>query len=464
MIAELRAQVVDLQRRLAKDSSNSSKPPSSDNPFVKGTVKSSTRKPSGKRPGKQAGSGGSTRGLVDDPDEVIEVFPPTCPAGHDLAGVAPRSTRRRQVVDIATPPPPVVTEYQIHTVTCPDCGQRATGQAPAGVRGRVQYGPRFHALAAEVVCGHYLPIERGTRLIGACTGLKPSTGFLAGVRARAARLIEQLWLPTALGLVAQAPVVHVDETPARVSCVPTEEFAGGLRYVHIKTTDTVAVLHTGDRSKDTITEDGILEHYTGTLVRDGYAGYEHLVDADHAWCGAHLLRDLAAITKASTSAGEAEDTQIWASAMSDALLDALAATKTARDNGATELDPETKKALVTRYIGAYQHGLDTNTGRRDAVGKDAYRLATRFKDKKDLIFRFVEDLAVPFTNNLAERDLRPVKIQQRTSGGCWRTLDGLADFALVRSYLLTAAKNGIETLDALTRLFEHDPYLPAMAE
>ena len=77
-----------------------------------------------------------------------------------------------------------------------------------------------------------------------------------------------------------------------------------------------------------------------------------------------------------------------------------------------------------------------------------------------MILRFTTDLAVGFTNNQAERDVRPVKVQQRTSGGCWRTLDGLADFAIVQSYLSTAAKWGIDALDALTQLFTTGPWLP----
>jgi transposase len=77
-----------------------------------------------------------------------------------------------------------------------------------------------------------------------------------------------------------------------------------------------------------------------------------------------------------------------------------------------------------------------------------------------MILRFMVDLAVPFTNNQAERDVRPVKVQQRGSGGCWRTLAGLADFAVVQSYLSTATKWGLDTLDALTQLFEGTPWLP----
>ncbi len=77
-----------------------------------------------------------------------------------------------------------------------------------------------------------------------------------------------------------------------------------------------------------------------------------------------------------------------------------------------------------------------------------------------MILRFVTDLAVAFTNNQAERDVRPVKVQQRASGGCWRTLEGLADFAVVRSYLSTAAKWGLDTLEALRQLFTTGPWLP----
>ena len=81
-----------------------------------------------------------------------------------------------------------------------------------------------------------------------------------------------------------------------------------------------------------------------------------------------------------------------------------------------------------------------------------------------MILRFVADLAVPFTNNQAERDVRPVKIQQRTSGGAWRTLTGLADFAIVQSYLSTATKWGLEHFDVFHQLFTTGAWLPPAAE
>jgi transposase len=81
--------------------------------------------------------------------------------------------------------------------------------------------------------------------------------------------------------------VHLDETPARA--------AGGIRYVHLACTAYLTLVHTGDRSADAIDADGALPGYAGIIVRDGYAGYGHLTDAVHAWCGAHLLRNLKAL-------------------------------------------------------------------------------------------------------------------------------------------------------------------------
>ena len=111
--------------------------------------------------------------------------------------------------------------------------------------------------------------------------------------------------------------------------------------------------------------------------------------------------------------------------------------------------------------GAAAAGLAASLYRRTATAKDARRLARRFLGFEDLILRFATrpDLDI-FSNNEAERTIRPVKVQQRGSGGCWRTLTGLAEFALVQSYLSTAAKWGSSKLDALRTLFNGNVWLP----
>jgi transposase len=204
--------------------------------------------------------------------------------------------------------------------------------------------------------------------------------------------------------------------------------------------------HLGGRISDDIDTGGVLPEFTGTLMRDGYAGYAHL-PAVHAWCAAHLLGDLRALSDADPVG------QLWAQAMADALLEANQAAHQARAAGADRLDQAVLTQIRNHYLGALAKGRTDNHGHRSTLAAQARRLIRRFTRYEDMILRFAVDLTVPFTNNCAERAVRPVKVQQRTSGGCWRTLQGLIDFALVHSYLDTATKWGIDKLDALRQLF-----------
>ena len=195
------------------------------------------------------------------------------------------------------------------------------------------------------------------------------------------------------------------------------------------------------------------------IVRDGYAGYGHLTSALHAWCGVHLLRDLKGLYDFEPAQQE------WASQMAGLLIEARDAAAAARAAGQSALDPAVLDNLVTRYRDLAAAGLAANFYRRTVTAKDARRLARRFRTFEDMILRFATrpDLDI-FSNNEAERTIRPAKVQQRSSGGCWRTLQGLAEFALVQSYLSTAAKWGISKLDALRSLFSGQPWLPADLE
>ena len=241
-------------------------------------------------------------------------------------------------------------------------------------------------------------------------------------------------------------MLYAGETPARA--------AGNLRYVHVACTEFLTAMHTGDRTSQAIDAGGILPRYAGTIVRDGYKGYEHLTGALHAWCGAHGLRDLAGLYRFDP------DGQVWARSMADLLIDANATATAARSAGQGSLSDAGLAHIRSWYRGAVAKGIADNQAKRTQIAKDGLRLARRFRDHEDMILRFATDLTVGFTSNQAERDIRPVKVQQRTSGGTWRTLPGLADFAIVRSYLSTAAKWGTDALDALTRLFTDGPWLP----
>jgi len=457
VIAAQAERIAELERRLAADSSNSSRPPSSDAPWEKKpAAKRSGRGRSGRRPGKQPGTGSASRSLSEDPDRRIVVIEPGQCSGFagPLAGGVERSRERRQVVDARPVPPPEITEYQRVSKLCPCCGQvntpgwdtgddRTDVVAPPG--SPVRIGPEILARCALLTCGHYLPVGRATALLEALSGVRVSTGFTARVRARAAAKLTEVFLPHLRTLLAGAPVLHADETTGRA--------AGALAYVHVACTEYLTVLHVGGRSAADIDAGGVLPAFTGVLVRDGYAGYAHL-PAVHAWCGAHLLRDLRAVSDADPHA------QLWALAMADTLIEAHHAARAARERGADRLDVVTLARIRGLYRGALAKGQADNEGRCGPLAAEARKLARRFARFEDMILRFSADLTVPFSNNEAERSVRPVKVQQRTSGGAWRTLQGLVDFATVQSYLDTAHKWGIDKLDALRQLFTTGPWLP----
>jgi transposase len=400
----LSAEVEDLRRRAGRDSSTSSRPPSSDSPYKKGRDRSS-RERGKRRPGKQPGDPGTTMLLVDDPDERLEFPPAACRGcGAGLAAEPVAAQRRHQVTDIEPAPPPKVTEYVAQAKQCPCCGTVTAGELPAHVRARASFGPETCAQAANLTAGHHIPIGRATLLLCQLAGIAVSTGWMAGIRPKAAALVEASgFMQRVRELLEAAPAVHADEAPARA--------AADTRYVHLACTAYLTHMHTGDRSAEAIDAGQVLPGYQGIIVRGGYAGYGHLTDALHAWCGAHLLRDLKGLYDFEPGR------QDWAASMACLLIEARDAAAVARQAGQPALDAGIVDSLVTRYRALAAAGLTANLYRRTATAKDARRIARRFLSFEDLILRFATrpDLDI-FTNNEAERTIRPVKVQQRSSG------------------------------------------------
>jgi transposase len=166
--------------------------------------------------------------------------------------------------------------------------------------------------------------------------------------------------------------------------------------VHLACTAYLTHLHTGDRSSDAIDVGQVLPGYAGVIVRDGYVGYGHLTDALHAWCGAHLLRDLKDLYDFEPGKQE------WASQMACLLIEARDAASAARQAGQSSLDTVILEDLINRYRALAAAGLAANLYRRTATAKDARRTARRFLGFEDLILRFATrpDLDI-FTNDLA---------------------------------------------------------------
>ena len=453
VIEELRARVVvleaenaELKRRLGMNSTNSSRPPSSDSPFVKPAPKS-LRGRSGRRPGGQPGHPGSTLVLVADPDERRRHEPGLCAGcGQDLAGAAEVGMERRQVFDL----PPVtvrVVEHQLITRRC-SCGATSGGTAPEGVAAPVQYGPRITAIILYLYVGQFLSKKRTAAALAELFGTPVSDATVAAMTARAADGLDGFCTEVA-ERIAGAEVAGFDETGLRV--------AGRLAWVHCARTSkyTLITCHPR-RGRDGINAAGVLGRFRGVAVHDAWAPYDTYADAAHQLCCAHALRELTAV--ADTTPSDAD--WCWATQAGDALVALQNLVAQAIAAGADTIDPAALDKQVQLYRSAAQIGLSATAARDTTVMRRHHALARRLLDRQDDYLRFTHDWRVPPDNNGSERDIRMIKLRQKVSG-CLRTLTGARQFCAIRSYLSTAAKHGRTFFDTLVMLAEGRPWIPA---
>jgi len=446
-VAELEARVEALAAQVKQNSGNSSKPPSSDG-LARPAPKSLRKK--GGKPGRPKGQPGATMRLADHPDHVVVHEPAACSGcGAGLAGGVQTGAERRQVTEIPQVRP-VVTEHQMIERECPCCGRKTKAGAPDGVSAPVQYGPRLAALGTYLWHGQFLSKERACTALGEMFGCQPAPAVIAAAAKKIAAFTQPAVSAIVSALVA-SEVVHFDETGFRV--------AGKLAWVHSASAGKyVLVTVHPKRGKEAMDAAGVLPAFTGIACHDAWKPYDSYDDvAGHALCGAHLLRELTAVTETGT-AGDV----IWAQQATGALLELNKAADAARGAGRGAIDPEILEKQSRWYREAADAGIILNAARRSKLQKKRHALATRMRDRADDYLRFAHDLRVPFSNNRAEQDIRMSKLRIKVSGSM-RSMAGAEIFCVIRSYLATAARHGISALDALTRAAEGDPWIPETA-
>jgi transposase len=437
--AELAARVQELEARLAKDSHNSGKPPSSDG---LGRKTKSLRRRSGKKPGGQIGHRGETLRLVATPDAVVEHRPSacgTCQAPLDEAEVLLRE--RRQVLDL----PRIrltVTEHQALHVRCAACQAVSVGAFPAEAPSRAQYGPRLRAFAVYLVQQQFVPYGRVRELLADLAGASVSLGtLLTWVQQSAAALAPvETRLKAAL---RQASILHNDETGVRRG--------GRLAWAHVAS--TARLTHYAVHA--------ILPAFTGVSVHDGWKPYWRYTRCRHALCNIHHLRELTFL--------EERYRQTWAKELKALLREMKATVEQARATGLRSLPTAVRAALVTRYraLLAMGHAANPPPERRPhqrgrVKQSPARNLLERLWLGQDEVLAFLDDFAVPFDNNQAERDVRMLKVQQKVSGS-FRSDWGADAFACLRGYLSTLRKQGVALLAALETVVAGQPLYPDFA-
>jgi transposase len=437
-IAELEAALADALRRLGLDSSNSSKPPSSDGLKKKPRLARSLRGRSGKASGGQEGHKGDTLRQVAKPDLVI---PHTaCVCEHCSLPLGPNSAisvEKRQVFDLPERLL-LVTEHQASVHRCEQCRGVTKAAFPAGVVSSAQYGERIKAAAVYLNVQQLIPEDRTAQALSDLFGAPMVCS--ASVVAWVAKKAEELTLVyERIGeRVAGEKVRHLDETGYRIG--------GKLQWLHTTSSLCFTFYRAGEKRGD------IPRNLKGgVIVHDHFKPYNALLEVYHAFCNAHILRELEALIEF--------EKEPWAELMRAVLREAHAAVCAAREAGKRTLPPEEVKAFVERYWAAVRMGLAYHRGlpaletksktRGRRKQRPGHNLLDRLKKFKTETLRFLTDFDVPFTNNLAEQDLRMMKVKMKISG-CFRTLEGARIFALLRSVVSTARKQRYNILQVLT--------------
>lgn len=451
IIKQLADQVNKLQEHLAKTSQNSSLPPSSDR-FSRQSKSRSLRTRSGKKAGGQAGHQGHTLQMSAEPTEVIDLAQVThcqhCQA--DLTERAAHSIERRQVIDVAPPPPLQVTQYEAEWKWCPQCQRYTCAPFPEGVSAPVQYGPRIAALAVYLTTQQLLPRRRTREVLADLLGVALSEGTLSTLITRAARRLLPIEerIKTAL---SRAKVIHQDETGLYVM--------GKRVWMHVTSTRTLTHYQVHrSRGHQALDEIGILAHFQGTSVHDAWAAYFRY-ECFQSLCGVPILRELKFLCE--------ELGLCWAAKMQGVLLKMKQATETARAQGQSSLAAPDDQAFRAAFLRLLDEGdgvhprAPTPAGKRGkAKQHPARNLLDRLRKHQDAVLAFLSDLAVPFDNNLAERDIRMVKVQQKVSG-TFRSDDGAISFARIRGYVSTLRKQSQPIFSALEATLRGHPLLPS---
>ena len=437
-VARLAQENEDLRRQLAKNSGNSSKPPSSDG--LKKPAPRSLRGKSGKKSGGQVGHRGDTLRQTSTPDFVERHEATHCSACQGaLTAEMVKGVEKRQVFDLPAPRLEV-TEHQAAVYCCDHCRAMTTAGFPDGVAAHVQYGPRMRAAAVYCNVQQLIPEDRVCQLLRDLFGTTSLcaasvTNWTRGAANKLGLVVEHI-----LARLTEGGVRHLDETGLRV--------AGKLHWLHA-VCDSAFTHYRIDAKR------GAVPTFLtgGTIVHDHWKPYyAHMNGVDaHALCGEHHLRELKAI--------EEIEKEPWATEMSALLNSANQLRCTAQDQGETELPEPVRQDIITGYMAILAKGLSFHERQPPLAkspgtrGRQARRpghnLLLRLRDYRDDVLRFIADFAVPFTNNQAEQDLRMMKLRMKISG-TFRTLEGAQVFADIRSVISTARKHRLNILETLT--------------
>jgi len=405
-IKVLMLRIEDLERRLNQSSRNSSKPPSSDG-LRKQTR--SLREKSDKSLGGQVGHKGKTLLQVENPDQIIKHTVEKCHrCQKPLLGKT--SFIKRQTIDIVVSRH--VVEHQAEVKVCA-CGCKNVASFPDDVRGPIQYGASLKAFSLYLI-NQFIPKDRLSKTFQDLFGIPISDTTLIEFEKEAAENLEPFY-QNIESVLKEAPLKHLDETGFRIK--------GKTQWLHVMGSENETHYRVHPKRGNLLT--GI----KGTVVHDFWKPYWTLEGVDHVLCNAHHLRELNACI---------DNKEAWAKKMKTLLLEALKLEKKI---------PEMVKRIDLSYDKVIEEGLKYHEKRSPLPQKKrgkmkrrkGHNFLIRLRDYKTSVLKFLKEPDIPFTNNLAEQDLRMMKLKQKISG-CFRTDEGAYRFSVIRSFISTMRK------------------------
>jgi len=435
--AELRIENTELKARLNSNSNNSSKPPSSDGYKKKPAF---PKKKNGKQGG-QNGHKGKTLRQVEIPDKIVKCVPVNCNCGHGFTNEQLELTEKRQVFNLPQPRLEV-TEYQIHRAICPECGQSHKGVAPEGVSAPVQYGNGVKAYAVLLNVHFKLPFKKIQLLFGDLFGYSINESTVYSASQQCYDKLEKSE-DIIKSKIAETKVVHADETGLRVE--------GKLQWLHTATTLLYTYLFVHEKRGGVALESdkSILNKITGWLVHDCWSSYFNFKKLKHAICGAHILRELEGLVESGQSK--------WAKVFKGFLMSVYEMSFEERVK--QKIHIESRYNLICSLGEKSEPPPVKTKGKRGRYKRTKGRnLVERLIRKQDAVLAFAFNEQVPFTNNLAERDIRPAKVKQKISN-CFRTFQGAEIYARIEGFVSTARKHNQNVFSQLCVTFEGNNFI-----
>jgi len=435
--ADLKEEVAALKAQINSNSRNSSKPPSSDGYKKKPAF---PRKKKGKQGGQQ-GHQGRTLRQVEHPDKTVSHKPGPCDCGHEFSDEELSVAETRQVFDLPQPKLEVIA-HELLKGQCPACGKWHKAIAPEGVNAPVQYGKGIKALTTLLNVDYRIPFKKIQILFSDLFGyaINESTVYSAS-RQCYKRLKEPMEIIKSK--IIEVMTTHADETGIRV-----EEM---LRWLHVATTELYTYLFVHEKRGRLAleSEQSILDQLSGWLVHDCWGSYFNFKELHHALCGAHILRELEGLIENEKSK--------WTRVFKSFLMHVFEMPLEERVKRRQQI--ESRYTLVCGMGEKAEPPPSKTPGKKGRYKRTKGRnLVERLIREKEAVLAFAFYEEVPFTNNLAERDLRPAKVKLKVSN-CFRSFEGAEIYARIASFVSTARKHDRNVYSELCTTFSGHNFL-----